>query len=141
MNRFLFFTIISMFFCITPALCQPDYTGHYAVEISGDDSWHNHGMTVRKLGDPVMLDFSLDLNIGPQGRAPMPHERSHLKSVKVGYEGADIVFEIDVVDTTYTFQIYALEVENKPYFAGFVTITEGTMTRTAGFCAVKTRDL
>lgn len=137
MRRTLLLALFSFLF-LSPTLAQPDYTGNYTVEISGDDSWHRNVMTVKRFGDPVKIDFVLDLNLGPRSRGPKPYERLHFKSFEVGYEGEDVTFEIDLEAIKYTFQLYPVEVRGKQTFAGIVTITEGDTERTTGVLAVKT---
>lgn len=126
------------FLLLSPTLAQLDYTGRYSVEISGDDSWHRNVMTIRKFSSPLQMDFVLDLNLGPESRGPMPHERLHFLSPEVEQENENLSFEIDLDVVKYAFQLYPVEFKGKPALAGIVTITEGESERTTGVLAVKT---
>lgn len=123
---------------VTFTTASADHLGSYELVIGGTSAWQHHGLTLTRFGDPMEGEVSIDLGLGPQARAPQPHEKVHQKKFRAGYEGEDISFEVKVADRSYTFVLYPLEHKGEYCLVGTVTIKTPEYTRTAG-CWAKRR--
>jgi hypothetical protein len=103
------------------------YEGEYTLHFSQDRGWHRNGIIIESVdSEQVTGKVIIDLNIGPQARAPMPDERAwtmpfaakrHANTDRIAFSVT--VGEIEPVE--YSFTLFFID-SPPGYMAGTVAL-------------------
>lgn len=115
---------------------QGDLAGDYTLVMTEDAAWHRHVLVLESVDDRgVKGTLKLDCGLGPEARAPLPHERVHTLPFEGRWsKSGGLHFEVVVPGEQplrYAFELYPVR-RGTAALVGVVTVTAETAEISAG---------